>query len=164
MARLRIVEDDSRDDEVNGFIRDAAAWVEDYTGQILEAREVTEQFRAAPRCVDLLAWPIEADAEPVVTYVAPNGAGTVTGVRLDLSRRPARVMSPYGWPSYDPHQIFTVTIRAGYENPAEVPPAFRRAMLILISAYDEDREGGDTFAKAEAAAKRICRPHKRHQL
>jgi hypothetical protein len=38
-----------------------------------------------------------------------------------------------------------------------VPGNFRRAMLVLIAAYDADREGGDILAKADVAATRMCR-------
>jgi hypothetical protein len=47
-------------------------------------------------------------------------------------------------------------MRAGYEAGDAVPGNFRRAMLMLISAYDSDREGGEVFQKAEASARRLC--------
>ena len=60
------------------------------------------------------------------------------------------------WPSVAAGTPVTVTYRAGYENGDEVPRNIRRAMLLLIGAYDEDHEGGDIFTKAEAAARRLC--------
>jgi hypothetical protein len=37
--------DESHDADLVQFIDDAAAWVEEYTGHILVARDVTESFR-----------------------------------------------------------------------------------------------------------------------
>jgi hypothetical protein len=33
-------------------------------------------------------------------------------------------------------------------------------MLVLITAYDDDREGGDVFQQAEATARRLCRDYR----
>lgn len=150
-------EDHSRDDELQVFINDAAAWLENYTGQILVARSVTETFRGFGP-VALRAWPIKPDAVPAVAYIdAGNTPIALVGARLDLTRRPARVLPPsHFWPFRDGQQLFTVTIRAGYEDNETAPAIARRAMLVLIGAYDVDREGGEVLAKAEAAARRIC--------
>jgi len=150
--------DDTRDDEIAGFIADAAAWVEGFTGHILDQREVTEHVSGF-KPVELRAWPIAADALPGVAYSAADGTPiAVPGARLDITRRPARVSPGSGlfWPFRDSAQRFTVTVTAGYASAGAVPRDFKRAMLILIAAYDADREGGDVFEKAEKAAKRIC--------
>lgn len=157
-AQLQMDGDDSRDAEIAGFLKDAVDWVEKFTGQILDAREVTEQFRGF-KAVELRAWPIDAGAVPGVAYVDAAGAPvSVIGARLDLSRRPARILPPSGsfFPFRDSDQLFTVTIRAGYEPGAFIPGNFRRAILVLVAAYDADREGGDVLAKAEASARRLC--------
>lgn len=146
------------DVEIAGFIQDAAGWVERFTGHILEAREVTEQFRGL-RAIKLRAWPITPVAIPGVAYIDSSGtAVAITAATLDVSQRPARVLPSGGmfWPFVDTEQLFSVTIRAGYEDPADVPRNLRRAMLVLISAYDADREGGDLFAKADASARKLC--------
>lgn len=156
-AHLR-VDDDQRDAELGGFIRDAAAWVERYTGHILVARDVVEQFRGF-RPVALRAWPIVATATAALAYVDLDGVPiAITGTRLDSSRRPARVSPGVGvfWPFYWANQLFTVTVRAGYEAGDVVPGNLRRAMLVLISAYDADREGGEVFAAAEKTARMLC--------
>ncbi|WP_159981912.1 MULTISPECIES: head-tail connector protein [unclassified Novosphingobium] len=161
------VEDDETDqnDEIEDFIRDAAAWVEDYTGHILEAREVVEHFNGFSP-VSIRAWPIADTSIPVVTYTPAGGVPATQNARTDLTERPAKVAPVVGafWPFIDSRQAFTVTIRAGYEDPNEVPRGLCRAMLVMIAAYDADREGGKIFADAEAAAKRLCRRFKRHTL
>lgn len=165
-AQLR-ADGNDQDEEIQGFIQDAAAWVENYTGLILEAREITEQFCGFGP-VFLRAWPIAAGASFGGAYVDAAGSPTaLTGARLDLSRRPARFLPPAGtsfWPFYSADQLFTVTVRAGYDDPADVPRNIRRAMLVLIAAYNFDREGGDVFAKAEQRAKSLCKGLKRHLL
>nr|WP_086491264.1 phage head-tail connector protein [Novosphingobium panipatense] len=163
-AQLR-VDGDEQDDEILGFISDAADWVERRTGQILEAREVTEQVRAG-RVLTLRAWPVAAAAVPEVSYAGSDGLPiTVSGARLDITRRPARVLPATGtsWP-FRNSDLCTVSVRAGYEDPAAVPRVLRRAMLLLIGAYDADREGGSTLADAETAAGRLCEKLKRHTL
>ena len=158
--------DNSRDTEVEGFVEDAAGWVEKFTGHILEARDVTEPFRGY-RPVQLRAWPIEDRAVPGVAYIDSSGAAIAIPVaRLDLSQRPARVSPGTGrfWPFVDSEQRFSVTIRAGYEDPEDVPRNMRRAMLVLISAYDADREGGDLFVKAEATARKLCNDFRLRRL
>lgn len=159
-------DDDSLDADLQVFIADAAAWVEKYTGHILVARDVTEQFRGFGS-VELGAWPIAATASPGVAYTDEAGMPVaVVGARLDVSRRPARVSPPAG-PFYsflNARQLFTITIRAGYGPDDVVPGNLRRAMLILISAYDSDREGGDIFQKAETAARKLCAPFRKRSL
>lgn len=162
LSQLRLAPDEldaDRTQEISGFIDDAASWVEDYTGHILVARDVTEQFRGFG-AVQLRAWPIAATAVPGVAYTDAAGtAVAIVGALLDLIRRPARVLPPSG-PFYafrDSGQPFTVTIRAGYEPGDVVPGSIRRAMLVLIAAYDADREGGEIFARAEATARCLCR-------
>lgn len=150
--------DADRHAEVEGFIADAAAWVERYTGRILVAREVTEQFRGFG-VVALRAWPISATAVPGVAYTSADGSPVaIVGARLDVSQRPARVLPPRG-PFYSfrsADQLFTVTVRAGYEAVDLVPGEIRRAMLVLIAAYDMDREGGEMFVQAEKTARLLC--------
>lgn len=154
-----------RQADVEGFIADAAAWVEQYTGHILAAREVTEAFEGV-ESVHLRAWPIVSGTVPVVSYVDGGVTVPVPGARLSARCRPARVYPGAGlrWPFHARRQAFTVTLRAGYEDGDPVPGNLRRAMLVLIAAYDADREGGEVFAKAEAVARRLCRDFRLRRL
>jgi uncharacterized phiE125 gp8 family phage protein len=154
-AQLQREQDNTDDDaEITDFIADASAWVEGYTGHVLAARNVTERFRVPPRAIELQAWPIAPDA----TLTVEDGALLpVLGARLDVTKRPARIRyRDLAWPLRTAEEYLSVTVRAGYESPNDVPREIRRAMLVLISGYDNDREGGEIFAKAEASARRIC--------
>lgn len=159
-ARLQLrleADDQSRDVDLGGYIEDAAAWVEDYTGHILVAREVTEQF-CGSALIQLRAWPVTIDAVAKVTYTNRAGVSVaIAGLPINSSRRPAQ-FSPRGsiLPFCDTRYVYTVTVTAGYTNPDDVPRNFKRAMLILISAYDADREGGELFQTAEATARKLC--------
>jgi len=163
-AQLK-AETDEQDDEIRDFISDAAGWVERYTGHILEARTVEETF-CGFRPVSIRAWPLLPATVPTITYTGPDGATVTENARLDVAARPGRVMPAVGafWPFRDSGQRFTVSVRAGYEDPADVPGNLRRAMLVLIGAYDADREGGKILADAEASARRLCQRFKRHTL
>ena len=153
--QVRLEPDDtSMDVELAGFISDAAAWVERYTGHILIARDVTEAVFADAGLVAVRAWPVQPLATPVVTA---NDI-PIDGCRLDLSGRPARIRPATGavWPTSSVGYPLQITIRAGYEDEDPVPGNFRRAMLLLIGAYDADREGGEIFMAAEKSARSLC--------
>ncbi len=155
--QLRIeLGDTSQDEDIEGFVNDAAAWVEKYTGHILVARDVVEQFDSFDR-LRLRAWPVKPDATVGIGYAPLTGAATnLYGSRIASSSRPASILPAVGstWPASV--NGVTVLVRAGYEPTDTVPGNFRRAMLILISAYDSDREGGAVFQQAEASARRLC--------
>jgi uncharacterized phiE125 gp8 family phage protein len=146
-----------REAEIGRFIADAAAWVERYTGHILVEREVSESFHGFTLAA-LRAWPIKQGATATIGYAADDGTpGMVSGLRLDLLNRPAFFSPPRtAAPFTGRARPYTVTVTAGYGDDDEVPGNFRRAMLVLIAAYDADREGGDLFKKAEATARSLC--------
>jgi uncharacterized phiE125 gp8 family phage protein len=151
-------DDESRDADLRTWIDDAAGWVEGYTGHLLTEREVTEQV-AGFKPVELRAWPIAPTAVPGLAYLDASGTPiAITSTRLDVSRRPARVFPGTGlfWPFRNSAQPFTVTITAGYADPTDVPRDMKRAMLVLIAAYDADREGGDLLQTAIKTAERLC--------
>lgn len=154
-AQLQREQDNTDDDaEITDFIADASAWVEGYTGHVLTARNVTERFRVPPRAIELQAWPIAPDA---ALTIEDGALLPVLGARLDVTKRPARIRyRDLAWSLRTADEYLSVTVRAGYESPNDVPREIRRAMLVLISGYDNDREGGEIFAKAEASARRIC--------
>ena len=69
------------------------------------------------------------------------------------------------WPS--PRSIagpVYATFTAGYPNAEAIPQVLRQALLVMLTAFYEDREGGEVFQKAEASARLLCRRHKRRTL
>lgn len=158
--------DEDRSLEIEEFLADAAGWVERYTGHLFQPTTVTETFCGFNRLY-LAAWPIASGAPPVLSYLDAAGLlVTVAGARLDPSSRPARVVPALNtvWPYVSPGTAVSVTVGAGYASPDDVPRNLCRAMKVMITAYDRDREGGDLFAKAEIAAKSLCRDFRRNTL
>lgn len=155
--QLRLEADDTTQDvEIGQFIADAVGWVEAYTGHLMVARDVTRMFDGFG-AIAFREWPVASGAVATVTYADATGyAVPVTAVRVAIDRRPVRVIPWAGtsWPAVKADAV-TVTVRAGYEDGAVVPAPFRRAILMLVAAYDADREGGEMFAKAEATARQL---------
>lgn len=156
--QLRLGSDTSRDEELRGWIADAAGWIEDYTGHTLSLRDVSQTFTGFD-AMALRAWPVAATAVPTVTYADQAGQSVVVpSARIDVSRRPVRAVPNIGtrWPSVSAGTTVTVTVAAGYASADDVPRNFRRAALLLIGAYDADREGGEIMQAAEQTARRLC--------
>ena len=158
-------EDDSRDDELRCFIADAADWVETYTGHILVERDIVETLDGFSKA-RLKGWPVKPGTSVSVSYLGAAGDVAVPGVRLLVHRRPVRLLPRLGarWPVVASGTAVTVSYRAGYAQDEVIPRSLARAMLLLIAAYDEDREGGDIFRKAEASAAVLCRPYRAFML
>ncbi len=154
-----------RDADLARYVRDAREWVERYTGHLLIRQTVTEQFAGTGPAL-LRAWPVAADAPFSASYADTSGnAVAMTGARLDVSRRPARIVPvARAWPFQRTDQPYAVTVEAGYADADTVPGNMRRAMLVLIGAYEADREGGTLFAAAEASARSLCRSYRRRQV
>ncbi len=150
----------SQDEEIKGFLADAQSWVTGYTGFLFSPQTVTESFRVPGRRIALRSWPIQPGAVVAVSYPAPNGsAAAIQDISTEIVRGRLSLSPLAGrcWPLHDPSQTLTVTVEAGLPAGVAVPGEIRRAVLMLIGAYDDDREGGETIAKAEATARRLCR-------
>ncbi|WP_428968075.1 head-tail connector protein [Sphingomonas sp. Xoc002] len=150
----------SQDEEIKGFLADAQAWVTGYTGFLFSPQAVTEKFRVPGRRIELRSWPVKPGAIVTVSYPDTNGNPAIfqgAQVQFDAGRVSLTLPSGRGWPLSDTSQSLTITTEAGLPDGVAVPGEIRRALLMLIGAYDDDREGGDTIAKAEATARRLCR-------
>lgn len=167
-AKKHLRVDSSADDTIiAGNIVAAREWAEDYTGLILTRREVTEQISQFAAQTKLRAWPIDA-AEPI-SVVYRDAAGVeqaIVGAEVRAIARPA-VLYPAAatrWPfANSVSGPIDVTFTAGYADPAGIPATIRQAMLLLLTAFYDGREG-ELFDIAEAAAKNLCRRHKRRSL
>lgn len=162
-ARLHARLDGSvTDEEVNDLIRRARGWVETFTGLILTQRRVVQSFDHFGQ-VRLSAWPIDADPAVEIEYRDRTGvAKTLSDGWLYADARPAEVYPAIGaaWPSTAENRrgAVKVGVNAGYALPADVPAQLVQAMLVLIAAFYDDRDGGEVLARAEAAATSLCQP------
>jgi uncharacterized phiE125 gp8 family phage protein len=160
MAKLNArVSGVSEDSLIADWIIAGRRWVENYTGHILVARDVSEQFTSFQR-LQLRAWPIPANAVPVVTYTDAAGEiVTVPAAGANLLRRPAWAVPAVGgrWPPLGYRTTVTVTIAAGYSSPADVPADFKSAILLIVKGLYDERE---LTENVEAAARRFCRHYR----
>jgi uncharacterized phiE125 gp8 family phage protein len=167
-AKKHLRVDSSADDTlIADNIVAAREWAEDYTGLILTRREVTEQISQFAAQTKLRAWPIDA-AEPV-SLVYRDSVGieqTIADATMRAVARPA-VLYPAAaarWPlASTVSGAIDVTFTAGFATPADIPGVIKQAMLLMLTAFYDGREG-ELFDVAEAAAKRLCRRHKRRTL
>ncbi|WP_380925469.1 head-tail connector protein [Sphingomonas leidyi] len=171
-AQLRI-DGTASDAMVTGYIAAAREWIEGETGVLLVEREVTETLRVLGPRASLRSRPINA-AEPVrVAYFDRAGAEQVitdaiviNPLAIDVGAPPPRLALPAAgaWPATNGNYPVTVTFTAGINDPTAIPPVMKAAMMMLITAYEASREGGDLIAAAEASARRLCRQYIRKAL
>jgi uncharacterized phiE125 gp8 family phage protein len=144
----------------------AREWVEDYTGLVLTQREITETLPRFSSTSKLRAWPVAQDQPATLTYRDASGVEqTISDAQIVARARPAVIYPTPGsrWPSDVAGEI-AVTFTAGYIDAASVPQKLKQAVLIMLTAFYEDRDGGDLFAASEKTAMRLCRREKRRTL
>lgn len=154
------VETNADNAAVEAAIVDAREWVEGYTGMVLTRRVVTERLAAFADQTKLRAWPIAGD-QPV-TIVYRDNAGTAQAIgnaTLRAATRPGIIYPAAGerWPNRSTISgAIEATFTAGYADPADVPGILKRALLVMLTAFYEDRDGGELFDSSEKAAKALC--------
>lgn len=162
------VDGNSDDTSIADNIVAAREWVEDYTGLVLTRREVTESIRGFDDPIRLRAWPVDLGEAVEIAYRDSSGIDqAVVGASARSIARPAVIYPAAGsrWPANAAvsGQI-DVTFTAGFADSADIPKVLKRAMFVMLTAFFEDREGGELFTAAEASAKSLCRRHKRWTL
>lgn len=163
-AKMHLRVDSSADDTLIAVnIVAAREWAEDYTGLILTRREMTEQVSHFSAHTKLRAWPIDADGPVSISYRCVTGTEkTIADATIRAIARPA-VLYPAAatrWPfAISVSGPIDVRFTAGYPSPADIPAAIKQAMLLMLTAFYDGREG-ELFDVAEAAAKSLCRRHK----
>jgi uncharacterized phiE125 gp8 family phage protein len=142
-AHLKITSSDE-DTSISSMIADARRCIEGRTGLVLTPRQVEECFDSLPEVLALSSWPIRTIVS--ISYVDPNGAdqSIASGqYRASIKKRPARLTAAVNsvWPfvAAVPSAV-TVTVDAGYANPADVPETIIRAMKLLVGHYYSNRE------------------------
>lgn len=166
-AHLSIIDDDSQDDLIGGLIEAAQEHIEDFTGQILSRREVTQGFDWFDRELRLHAWPIADPTIASIDYLDPAGIEqSFTAYRIAALARPARLVPALGasWPAaaVTPGAV-RVTVHAGYARRDEVPKALRQAMLLLVGHWFANREAvnvGNIVNELPFAVQALAWPHR----
>jgi uncharacterized phiE125 gp8 family phage protein len=167
-AKKHLRVDSAADDTlIADKIQAAREWVEDYTGLILTRRQVTETLTGGFRAARLRAWPIAADEPLMITYRDRAGAEyTIADATVRAKARPALIYPAAGsyWPGSYAARSVEVTLTAGYPTAAAIPAKLKQAMLVMLTAFYEDREGGALFAAAERSARGLCRAERGQML
>lgn len=145
------------DPELRAFIAAARDRVEQYTGRRLIEQVWREDFDAFP-----CDRPLELSLAPVssidgIQYVAPDGALTTldpADYAAETTGLLARIQPAYAasWPSTrDVWAAVRVTYTVGYgTTPADVPPAIRAAIKLLLGHLYNNREAVVTGTTATA--------------
>lgn len=166
-ARKHLRVDGTADDVlIAEKIAAAREWVEDYTGLLLTRREVTERIGSLSARTELRAWPVAEAAPLVITYRDRSGTEqTISDAALRTGTRPALIYPAAGsyWPSAAASGI-EVTFTAGFAAPEDIPAKLKQAVLVMLTGFYEDREGGALFVAAEQAARRLCRAQRGRML
>ena len=158
---LRVVHN-NEDDLITALIVAAREWVENFTGQVLVQREVTQRFDGFSR-LSLHAWPIADDAVAAISYMGSDGGLlAVDDARLVLGNVSAQIAPAIdsSWPTS--YGAVTVTVEAGYATADDVPQSLKQAMLLLIGHWYGNREAVSERQMVEVplAVEALCMPYR----
>lgn len=162
-AKLNLKVDFSDDDDIiTANILAAQDHVQNTTGLVLSVTDITEtQSRLAPS-IELEAWPVRQIKE--VRCTQPDGtmvALPASAWRANLNHRPVRIYPvAFNW-GLPPVECFhhhhersalpvEIDIEAGYETDADIPPAVKQALFLLIAHFYANRKAVEVGARAAA--------------
>jgi len=139
----------------------AREWCEEYTGHILNQREVTDSFSAWGDYLTLRYQPITVDdPTPTLTVMYEDSEGDETEYASRVirdQRYPWTIHPPFGeaFPTLADNGTIAVTYTAGYVNADSVPAVFKQAIRVLVTAMYDTR--GHMTDEAKECARFILR-------
>jgi uncharacterized phiE125 gp8 family phage protein len=144
---LRVVDNDTEDDVIAGYIRASREWVERESGHILVRRTFVDHRDTFGSYIDLHRTPI---LSPVTVEITPDGGAPdeFAGFVSHLDRRPPRLTR-----TSEVSGDVTITYVAGYGE-GEAPPMLVQAVLVLVTGMFMNRGGPNH--DAEKAAADLC--------
>ena len=129
------------DATLQGMIRAAREWCEQYTGRRFMPRSVQAFLPAFADCIELGCYPASSIALATVSGGTPTAftgfvVEPVAGIAFPLIRL------AYGgtWPTLTGDDYVKVTATAGYADANAVPESVRMAMKLLIAHWFVNRE------------------------
>lgn len=156
-AQLRKTATDE-DGLITGYIVAAREWVENWTGHILAARQITETFLQFGDYLPLRYRPVTDLGDIFYTDVSGDDVEYEDGI-LRTSSYPAKVYPAAGtsFPQLGSDGLITVEYMAGYDA---VPLALKQAMLLLIGHWFSMRGGvaPEPVQEVPLAVKSLCGP------
>lgn len=157
-AHLRVTTT-AEDTLITSYIVAAREWVENWTGHVLVSRAITETFGEWGDYLTLRYRPVTALGD--ITYTASDGEDTAyeDGI-LRTFTYPATVYPASSFPVLGTGGGISVEYTAGYASAADVPQAFKQAMLLLIGHWHTTRAGAasDKMEEVPLAVKSLCGP------
>lgn len=123
----------------------AREWCEEYTGHILNQREVEDTYGEWGEYLTLYHQPITVgDPTPTLTVEYTDDEGDFIEYEARVIRDfkyPWTIHPPYGFsfPSLGGPATIKVTYTAGYANAAAVPELFKQAIRLLVTSMYVNR-------------------------
>jgi uncharacterized phiE125 gp8 family phage protein len=145
---LRILDDDTQNEDIADVIKDARDWCENYIDLAILEQTITLKLDTFP-AKDFITLPrSNLISITSVKYTDPDGIEQTVSTSVyaaDTYGRPGHVFLKDGqeWPSSlaDQKNAVEVIYKAGYGNTRDsVPPAIKRAIKLLLSHWDSNRE------------------------
>ena len=156
------IEHDADDDAIDAFLRSAASLCEDFTGQMLIARSVTDMLPARLAWQKLKRLPVQAIAS--VEEVAADGIASVRAVEdyaLDIDS------DGIGWIRLhrsDRGSRIRVTYSAGLVTDWEELPAGLRQGIVRMAGYLYANRDGVDAGGPPSAVTALWRPYRRMRI
>lgn len=146
-AHLRI-DTTNNDMMLRQYIIIARQQCENRTKRVLRPSTVVMTLDDLTSSMELPYLPLRDTSALTITYNNSSGgvstlASTIYSVHNDSDNIPPQITTAYGqsWPSYRAEQgAITITYRAGYVTPSEIPTPLKLWMLLYIGAMDWYRE------------------------
>lgn len=153
-TRIRSTDEDAL---LTQYMASAVAWIERYTGLLLEEREVVDRFTEFGDYLLLSRGPFLALTS--IAYV--DGVGDAQEV-ADARFLNGRFYPPIaGWPAIQEHSTIEVTYTAGFDVYNPLPEELVQAQLLLIAHWHQNRETvvvGSTSKEIEYAVEALAGP------
>jgi uncharacterized phiE125 gp8 family phage protein len=147
----------AEDTLITQYMASAKAWVERYTGLLVEETEVTDSFLEFGDYLQLTRGPFVALVE--IAYTDTSGDPQVVA---DARVQDGKIYPPLtGWPSIETYSMITVTYDAGYGGYNPVPEELTAAQLLLIGHWYNHREAvviGDAANEVPFAVEALAGP------
>lgn len=150
---LRIQGTTAEDVLIEGFIKAAENYCENYTKRALRRQQWElrlDDFNGIDDPIELPRPPLStASTDLVVSYVEDTTAGNTTSVAstlidIDYYSEPARIFPSYDneWPDdvRDERNAVRITYYSGYSNTAVMPQDIKHWLLLRVGAMYEHRE------------------------
>lgn len=156
------LEHDSDDAAIDGFMRSAASLCEDFVGQMLIARPVTELLGVRSEWQKLKQLPVQAISEVAVISVDGTAATMAPdSYALDIDS------DGYGWVRLE-NRFEASRIRVTYvagmgANWDDLPQTLRQGIVRLAGYLYTNRDGVDAGGPPSAVTA-LWRPHRRLRL